>query len=201
MGDILQAKELLLYLQRGGPVMWVLYALALVLWYALGLRFVALRRGSRRSVHELVRAALAGRIPRVRGILDRASVLSVRALAGHPVDPARAMDDATWELRRSMQVAAPVVRTIVLVAPLLGLLGTVSGMIETFESLGRMELHSSTGGVAAGISEALFTTQMGLAVSVPGLVVGRLLDRRQLRLNQEIDQVREELMIRHGAQA
>ncbi|MEC8423819.1 MAG: MotA/TolQ/ExbB proton channel family protein, partial [Myxococcota bacterium] len=75
--------------------------------------------------------------------------------------------------------------------PLLGLLGTVTGMIETFRSLGKMELFTQGGGVAGGIGEALLTTQMGLAVSVPGLIVGRLLDRRQVVLEDELDQLEE----------
>ncbi|MEC7947828.1 MAG: hypothetical protein VX265_09695 [Myxococcota bacterium] len=41
------------------------------------------------------------------------------------------------------------------------------------------------------MGEALLTTQMGLAVSVPGLIVGRLLDRRQVVLEDELDQLEE----------
>ncbi|MDZ7829411.1 MAG: MotA/TolQ/ExbB proton channel family protein [Halofilum sp. (in: g-proteobacteria)] len=42
-------------------------------------------------------------------------------------------------------------------------------MIETFESLGDMSLFSQSGGIAGGISQALFTTQLGLAVAIPGM--------------------------------
>ena len=62
-----------------------------------------------------------------------------------------------------------------MVAPLAGLLGTVAGMIETFDSLGSMSLFSQSGGVAGGISQALISTQMGLAVAIPGLLAGRIL--------------------------
>ena len=57
---------------------------------------------------------------------------------------------------------------IAAVAPLLGLLGTVGGMIETFSSIGQMALFAQSGGLAGGISEALLTTQMGLAAAIPG---------------------------------
>lgn len=62
-------------------------------------------------------------------------------------------------------------------APLLGLLGTVCGMISAFEVIsvfGTGEAKS----LAGGISEALITTQTGLLVAVPGLVLGSLLQKR-----------------------
>ncbi|MCB9694166.1 MAG: MotA/TolQ/ExbB proton channel family protein [Alphaproteobacteria bacterium] len=77
---------------------------------------------------------------------------------------------------------AVLVRSITAVAPLVGLLGTVSGMIETFDSLATMSMFRGSGGIAGGISAALVSTQMGLAVAIPGLVFGRLLDRRAARL-------------------
>ena len=79
-------------------------------------------------------------------------------------------------------------KTICIVAPLAGLLGTVTGMIETFDSLAEMSLFTQSGGIAGGISEALFTTQMGLIVAVPGVLIGRILDRRAERLSEEIEQ-------------
>ena len=79
-------------------------------------------------------------------------------------------------------------RTVVVIAPLLGLLGTVSGMIETFDSLADMSLFSQSGGIAGGISQALITTQMGLAVAIPGLIVGRLLEKKQSGLLNDMEE-------------
>jgi biopolymer transport protein ExbB len=81
--------------------------------------------------------------------------------------------------------------TIVSAAPLLGLLGTVIGMIETFDSLGDMSLFSQSGGIAGGISQALITTQMGLAVAIPGLVVNGALKRRQKNIELELAQLKD----------
>ena len=83
------------------------------------------------------------------------------------------------------------ITTVVMIAPLLGLLGTVSGMIETFASLGDGALHSQSGGIAGGISTALISTQMGLAVAIPGLVIGRILVRKQQRLMTDLEQAKE----------
>ena len=68
--------------------------------------------------------------------------------------------------------------------------GTVSGMMTTFDSLGDQSLLSQASlGVAAGISEALFSTQLGLMISIPGLLFGRLLQRRQRLLELRVDDV------------
>jgi len=91
-------------------------------------------------------------------------------------------DEASREIARYRRM----IRTLYGIAPLLGLLGTVNGMIETFASLTAMQLFAQSGGVAGGISEALITTQMGLFVAIPGLIVGRLLDRREDRLRDAL---------------
>ena len=55
------------------------------------------------------------------------------------------------------------------VAPLLGLLGTVAGMLKTFRGLASSGLSYTENLVAVGISEALVTTQLGLSIGVVGL--------------------------------
>jgi biopolymer transport protein ExbB len=71
------------------------------------------------------------------------------------------------------------------VAPLLGLLGTVTGMITTFMVIAT----SGTGdakALASGISEALITTQTGLVIAVPGLFLANFLRRRSNNLEARI---------------
>lgn len=64
-----------------------------------------------------------------------------------------------------------VMQTCVSVAPLLGLLGTVTGMLATFAALASGSGGDKTMGlVASGISEALITTETGLLVALPGLI-------------------------------
>ena len=55
------------------------------------------------------------------------------------------------------------------IAPLLGLLGTVAGMLKTFRGLASQGISYTENLVAVGISEALVTTQMGLSIGVIGL--------------------------------
>lgn len=70
-------------------------------------------------------------------------------------------------------------KSLIAVAPLLGLLGTVGGMVETFASLETMEMFRPGGGIASGISQALLTTQMGLIVSVPAMLALKFIDRNK----------------------
>ncbi len=64
-----------------------------------------------------------------------------------------------------------VMQTCVSVAPLLGLLGTVTGMLATFAALATGSGGDKTMGmVASGISEALITTETGLLIALPGII-------------------------------
>lgn len=81
---------------------------------------------------------------------------------------------------RQEAIAMRSVATILImasVAPLLGLLGTVSGMIMTFDVISEFGTGNARA-LASGISEALITTQSGLVVAVPGLILGAFLLRR-----------------------
>jgi len=146
---------------KGGVVAPPLLVIGGMLACVLGARALTLTRG---YVRALVRAhlAAAGRDP------------AARAFAQTLVED-------------TLHQGAVVVRTLVVIAPLLGLLGTVSGMIETFDALATMTFAAAgNGGVAGGISEALVSTELGLLVAIPGLLVGRLLDRAERARQDEV---------------
>lgn len=69
--------------------------------------------------------------------------------------------------------------------PLLGLLGTVGGMITTFDVISTFGTGNARA-MASGISEALISTQAGLVVAIPGLVLGSLLSRRADNLKERL---------------
>lgn len=86
------------------------------------------------------------------------------------------------------------------VAPLLGLLGTIFGMIKAFqtvaqsaEALGRTEL------LAGGIYEAMITTAAGLIVAIPSLLLYHLISAKIDRLIGEIDSACQSLLERHAS--
>lgn len=191
--------EMWAYWAGGGFVMPPLVAATVVLWFALGWRFVVLRRGEGESLRRLVERAAAGELEEGDGVMTRAVRRGV-ALAKGPTDDLRPMlDDAFAGFDEELSGLSTLVDGIVAAAPLAGLLGTVTGMIETFESLGDMALFAQSGGVAGGISAALISTQMGLAVAIPGMFVGRLLERREERLRGELDELKELLVAEREA--
>jgi biopolymer transport protein ExbB len=69
------------------------------------------------------------------------------------------------------------IATSAAIAPLLGLLGTVSGMISTFMMMTIFGTGDAST-VSGGISEALITTELGLIVAIPSLIISALLSRR-----------------------
>lgn len=97
---------------------------------------------------------------------------------------ASAMQAELPHLRRFSTVFA----TIISVAPLLGLLGTILGLIRSFAALQLGDLNTNTGAVTGGISEALVSTAAGLVVAIGTLLFANLfrgLYKRQIALIQE----------------
>jgi biopolymer transport protein ExbB len=184
------------FYNAGGFVMPPLVIGTLVLWYTLGLRLVTLQRGSRKGLPVLVERALAGPnddSESAQGIIVRAVSDAVKVFRSSPHSLRRQLDEVLYPHERMLKGGQVLVRVIVLAAPLAGLLGTVVGMIETFDSLADMAMFTQTGGIAAGISQALITTQMGLVVAAPGVVVGRILEKKQHVLADEIEQLKDVL--------
>ena len=78
------------------------------------------------------------------------------------------------------------VSTLVAAAPLMGLLGTVLGMLQTFFGISTSGGTETAGVVAAGISEALVTTQTGLTIALPGLFIVMIIQRQRQQLEARI---------------
>jgi len=79
-------------------------------------------------------------------------------------------------------------------APLLGLMGTVTGMIASFEVISLFGTGNAKA-LSSGISEALITTQIGLIVAIPGLFMGNFLLRRAEQLKARIKRFCNSLMV------
>ena len=184
-------------LRDAGPIGVALVAVSLALFHTVARRALALRRGfvgpvERRITrafghsNESTRAeprspARSSREPAPAASVGLARFIA-NACAAEAAHRARLLYDARAELTRGRAA----VRTLVAVAPLLGLLGTVSGMVEMFGSLHGGLGAAADATVAGGISKALVTTQLGLVIGAPGLVAARLLDRREIRRSAEL---------------
>ncbi|RZB33457.1 MAG: biopolymer transport protein ExbB [Desulfobacteraceae bacterium Eth-SRB2] len=81
-----------------------------------------------------------------------------------------------------------VIAVLAAISPLFGLLGTVTGMITTFNVIALFGTGNAKA-MAGGISEALITTQSGLLVAIPGLFMSAFLIRRANRLERRLDEL------------
>jgi biopolymer transport protein ExbB len=128
----------------------------------------------------------------IRELLDRAIVDALSAAKEARdlgLKPRHYIMDVLSPHFRSIKTYSVLVKAIVVVAPLIGLLGTVDGMIEAFDALQTSAMFAQGASISGGISKALFTTELGLVVAVPGLIIGRSLDQKADTFAFEFDQV------------
>lgn len=74
------------------------------------------------------------------------------------------------------------------VATLIGLLGTIQGLIQAFEAVAHASAETKGALLAAGISTAMFTTAAGLIVAIPLLVLHSIVQARTVKIMDEVDQ-------------
>lgn len=114
-----------------------------------------------------------------RALLRRSS-LTVQDL--RLASPCIGGDLAAKELERrlfaKLRRRIPFALTLISAAPLLGLLGTVSGMLATFHGLSIAATRAPVDVISGGVSEALITTQAGLVIGVPSFLVCAILKSR-----------------------
>ncbi len=92
---------------------------------------------------------------------------------------------SSQELSRFSQGMATL-DTCITAAPLLGLLGTVTGMMRTFGALGGGDVSGSTSTITGGVAEALIATACGLLIAIMGLLPYNYLNARAEQAKQEV---------------
>ncbi len=185
-------------MDAGGPVMWVLLglgaiALLIITERTAGLLWARLRwRYEERRFAEAVRQAHTDSLLHVQGWIAKPLVIAAAARCPScsvsvDVDVEERATQALMVMREQLQRRLSLVSVVAGVAPLLGLLGTVTGMIHTFSVVtdtGTAEPQL----LAAGISEALLTTQFGLAIAIPAYLAHALLSRGARRILSSAEQ-------------
>lgn len=164
------------YFEKGGPVMWPLLLLSILGVAVTIWRWWTLHRVNRtvpRFMKELRSRLVAGDIGGAVEVCERhpspvSSMVKAGLLRnGRPKDEIeKALEDASAHELAVLEKGLPVLATVAMIAPLLGFLGTVTGMINSFDALAKVGL-SNPAAVAAGISEALITTAAGLFIAIP----------------------------------
>lgn len=187
------------YIARGGFFMWVLAAISvagLALILAKVYQFWSLKLDNTKPTDEALRLLRSGQDDKVRKLLGAdpnpiARVLeTAMTVAGNPRLTADDRDAiigqvGSRELRKASALLRPL-EIIANVSPLIGLLGTVTGMIAAFGELEMAGSQIDPGLLAGGIWVALLTTAAGLIVSIPCYAAFALFDGRVDRLRQDM---------------
>ena len=179
---------------KGGPVMWPLLVASFVALTVVFERlFFTLREGLRRNqpaVARIFAEAEKGRLPAAceagRASRDFVARVLVYALEHRDVSFTNALLEASGTELQRFNRGISVLDTIVTLAPLMGLFGTVTGMIRAFGLLGASELGAPTA-ITGGIAEALIATAFGLLIAMIALLPFNFLNARLEWARQEIE--------------
>jgi len=158
-------------MERGGVAMWPLLALSVVSLALILERSWFWWRTRGRDVPRLAAALREGRTAEVRAIAGGSRDVHARfarALAEHGASEAVAAE-AAEAVRPAIDRFMVGLSTIVTAAPMLGILGTVLGIIDSFELLGGDNAITDPSEVSAGIAQALVSTAAGLVVALSTL--------------------------------
>lgn len=93
-----------------------------------------------------------------------------------------------------LEAGLVVLEVVVGIAPLLGLLGAVSGLVHVFADFGATTSINDPRGIAKGISEALSTTIVGLAIAIPSLIAYSYFSKKIETMSAEIESLISELL-------
>jgi biopolymer transport protein ExbB len=179
------------YFQQGGPIMVPIVVLSALLWGLILERLVffhRLEKSDREAGNTPME--LNGRpLPPAATTGLCAPVIQelIRHGSGEAKFDQRILERYALRQKNRLQRSSAVLAALATAAPLLGLFGTVSGMINTFEAITFFGTGNAKA-LAAGISEALVTTQSGLLVGIPGLFMARLIQQRARRLNNRLEE-------------
>ncbi len=180
--------------QDGGPLMYPLAMLAFVIYFYALEMLIYFRREEYRTVDELIWEEWIRNPAKSKGTIGAIIKYSQTGVKTLRDVESRFEEIKTAHLPR-VQRKIIFLSILVTVSPLMGLLGTVMGMLTTFKGLA----HSSgqvIDVVAKGISEALITTQTGLIIAIPGYILVYMLTRRRQEQAAFIERV-ESLTLQH----
>lgn len=199
------ANIVLEFFLRGGPVMYPILACALVAVAVVGERtFWWLRERGRRDPRTLEKLLVA---------LEDSDVETARKISTDSGDPVvrmihRGLNHVHTSLEGALQLAAgielkragrflTVMDTLVTLAPLLGLLGTVTGLMRAFLHIGSEELAVTA--VTGGIGEALIATACGLGIAIFSLIPFNFFTAKVTQLQFELETAATNVEVMVGA--
>jgi len=193
-----EGKTVLGVIQSGGVIAWVIVFMGMIVLFLIALRTLFLHQSSAntaklmRKMSPLVeKGELTSAIELCRqnsGATTRVLAATLRNIGGCCNDHVEdIISESILHENTYLDRFGSIILVFAAVAPLMGLLGTVTGMISTFDVI----TEFGTGDpkmLSGGISEALVTTELGLIVAIPALFIGNLLSNWAENIKRDMEQ-------------
>ena len=192
---------MLQYLEVGGPILWVLVIISIGAFAVVLERIVFFARNEKNVgsnfKDEILSLVASKKLDEAIALCDTKKSCVASAVRKFLQKAPKGIDVQDYEFilkEVTNQEISPYERRLNLLAsvmsisPMLGLLGTVTGMIRAFTNISKYGAGDAAV-VADGIAEALLTTAAGLMIAIPVIVVYNYLNRRLEKMENEIDDV------------
>lgn len=179
---LIQAPDSIERVQQGGLIGYIILALGGIGFIYAIIRLITLAVTGKKMNSQMNASAANADNP-----LGRVFIAAEKEQSGDTDNLELILDEAITREVPVLEKGLSMIKLLAAVAPLLGLLGTVTGMIATFQSISLF----GTGDpklMASGISQALVTTMLGLCVAIPLLFLHSLVSSRSRTLVQILDE-------------
>lgn len=178
----------------GGPIMWPILLLSFVAITVIVERLLFIFRENSSSEPEVVQKMLEsvehrdieGAVAIGKKSNDFVARILVYSLTNKEFSLSNAFVRASSQELARFQQGMATLDTCITAAPLLGLLGTVTGMMRTFGALGGGDIGAAAGAITGGVAEALIATMCGLFIAVTCLLPYNYLNARTEQAKHEI---------------
>jgi biopolymer transport protein ExbB len=204
--------DAMILIVQGGPVLWLILATSVLSIATILYKLVTFWQGRVWDVttaEEAVRAWADGDPMRAKAVLAHQPALRARlvqtaidAVRAYPHDESRAREETARVAKSLLARASSSLRTLDVIAtlsPLMGLLGTVIGMISAFQALQDSGAQADPAALAGGIWEALLTTAAGMAVAIPASAALSYFDGIVDRLRLDFEDLTSRVFNRQAA--
>ena len=189
------------YLEVGGPILWILVIISIGAFAVVLERIVFFARNEKNVGNnfrdEILSLVANKKIDEAIALCDTKKSCVASAVKKFLQKAPRGIDVQDYEFilkEITIKETSPyesrlnLLASVISISPMLGLLGTVTGMIRAFTNISKYGTGDAAI-VADGIAEALLTTAAGLMIAIPVIVVYNYLNRRLEKMENEIDGV------------
>ena len=189
------------YLEVGGPILWVLVIISIGAFAVVLERIVFFARNEKNIgdtfKDEILSLVANKKIDEAIALCDTKKSCVASAVKKFLQKAPKGIDVQDYEFilkEITIKETSPyesklnLLASVISISPMLGLLGTVTGMIRAFTNISKYGAGDAAI-VADGIAEALLTTAAGLMIAIPVIVVYNYLNRRLEKMENEIDDV------------